>query len=136
MNDVTIHLGSVLVSAVAIMILGALWYSPLLFIKPWMAAVGKKQEDINKDGAGKMYAGMAVVALLFSYVIAHFVVFLNLTTSAQALQFALWTWIGIAIPVTASDYLFAGRSFKLYMINLGYQLVSIVVMALIITLWR
>ena len=136
MDDVTIHLGAVGVSALVVMIIGALWYSPLLFAKPWMKAVGKKSEDVKMDSVWKMYGGMALLSLLFAYVMAHFVIFLDLTTASQALQFALWTWVGIAIPVTASDYMFAGRSVKLYAINLSYQLVSLIVMILILTLWR
>lgn len=43
-----INLWSVLTAAVATMVLGFLWYSPLLFAKPWMILMGYDPEDKEK----------------------------------------------------------------------------------------
>jgi hypothetical protein len=40
-----VNLLSVLGAAVATMVIGFLWYSPLLFAKPWMVAMGYDPED-------------------------------------------------------------------------------------------
>jgi len=59
MNCMGVNLLAVLVAAVATMIVGFLWYSPLLFAKPWMTLMGydpndkTKQEEMRK-GAGKL----------------------------------------------------------------------------------
>ena len=39
---------AIFVSAILQWLLGAIWYSPVLFAKPWMAMVG-----IHKDAANK-----------------------------------------------------------------------------------
>jgi len=50
------------------MVIGFLWYSPFLFAKPWMVAMGYDPEDKAKiaemqKGAGLMY-GIAMLASL------------------------------------------------------------------------
>jgi len=48
MEFMGVNLWSVLVAAVATMILGFLWYSPLLFAKPWTLAMGYDPNDKAK----------------------------------------------------------------------------------------
>ncbi|MBI2935798.1 MAG: DUF1761 domain-containing protein, partial [Chloroflexi bacterium] len=38
---------AVIVGVVLNMVAGALWYSPLLFARPWMKEVGMTEEDIR-----------------------------------------------------------------------------------------
>lgn len=61
MNFMGVNLWSVLVAAIATMVVGFLWYSPLLFARPWMVAMGYDPEDKAKleemrKSAGKSYA--------------------------------------------------------------------------------
>ena len=41
----SVNLWSVLVAAVSTMVVGFLWYSPLLFARPWMVAMGYDPDD-------------------------------------------------------------------------------------------
>ena len=43
-----VNLWAVLGSAVATMVIGFLWYSPMLFAKPWMVAMGYDPADKAK----------------------------------------------------------------------------------------
>ena len=66
MHFLGVNLWAVLVSALATMVAGFLWYSPALFARPWMIASGydpndKAKLDEMKKGAGKMY-GLAFFA--------------------------------------------------------------------------
>ena len=45
MTLMSVNLWSVLVAGIATMVLGFLWYSPLLFARPWMMAMGYDPED-------------------------------------------------------------------------------------------
>jgi len=61
MTVMSVNLWSVLVAAIATMVVGFLWYSPLLFARPWMVAMGYDPEDKAKTeamqkSAGKNYA--------------------------------------------------------------------------------
>src|SRR5436305_4689429 len=65
-----VNLWSVLVAAVSTMVIGFLWYSPLLFARPWMILMGYDPDDKSKldemrKGAGKNYA-IAFIAILIS----------------------------------------------------------------------
>jgi len=65
-----VNLWAVLGSAVATMVIGFLWYSPALFGKPWMLAMGYDPEDKAKIAemqktAGPKY-GIAFLASLLS----------------------------------------------------------------------
>ena len=64
----------VLVAAVATMVIGFIWYSPFVFARPWMRAMGYDPEDKAKlaemqKGAGWMYAGSFVASLVSAFVL-------------------------------------------------------------------
>jgi len=68
-----VNLWAVLVAAVASMVVGFLWYSPFLFARPWMLAMGydpdnKAKLDEMRKSAGKSYALLSSRAwLLLSF---------------------------------------------------------------------
>jgi len=70
----------VFVSAVVVFVLGWLWYSPLLFFKPWMRLRGL--DPVAAMAGAKMPAGKLVVelarCLILAYVIAGFVTLLGI----------------------------------------------------------
>jgi len=73
MEFMGVNLWSVLAAAVATMILGFLWYSPLLFAKPWTLAMGypndkAKMEEMRK-GAGKLYGITFIASLISAFVL-------------------------------------------------------------------
>jgi hypothetical protein len=49
MNILAIFLATVVGFAVA-----ALWYSPILFVKPWMKSIGMTEKDMKKDAKNGM----------------------------------------------------------------------------------
>ena len=55
MEPVQIDPLAVLVAAVAHFVLGGLWYSPVLFAKPFMRAVGKTEEELREGSSPLMY---------------------------------------------------------------------------------
>jgi hypothetical protein len=69
---------AVLVSGVAIFILGGLWYSPMLFAKPWTRMMGKTEEEMKAYMASPkakremplMYGMALVTALITAWVMA------------------------------------------------------------------
>ena len=65
---------AILVAAVAGMIVGALWYSPLLFGNVWMKLMGlgrKQLQAAKKKGMGKSYFLSFVALLVMAYVISR-----------------------------------------------------------------
>ncbi len=128
---------AVLGAAVAAMVIGSLWYSPLLLGNQWMKLSGvssKQGKDMNKGMASAMF-GMFVGSLIMSYVLAHVLVLVGATMISSALVAALWLWLGFIVVPYSSGVLFERRPVGLFFINIGYYLVSMLVMALILTAW-
>lgn len=142
MPEVPINYIAVLGSAVASMILGALWYGPL-FGKLWMQLSGIGQEQINRakaSGMGKLYGMAFIGSLVMSYVLAHALVFASTFLDVQGVQAGIttgfWNWLGFVAPVTMGSVLWEGKSWKLWALNNSYQLLSLLVMGVILALWR
>lgn len=50
------------------------------------------------------------------------------------LMTSFWSWLGFVAPVQFTEVLFSGKSTKLFLINTGYQLASLLAMAIILTM--
>ena len=116
---------AVLVSAIATMVIGFLWYSPMLFANPWMRLMGIDPNDKAKlaelqKGAGKTY-GLAFVA--------------SVITIPYGMKIGFAVWLGFVTTVQLTGALFGKQPTKLYLINTGYQLVCYLVMGAILAKW-
>ena len=129
---------AVLVAAVASVVLGFLWYGPL-FGKTWAQLMGfdkKKMAEAKKKGMPKQtWILMILGTLVTSYVLAHFVDYLDATNLAGALQAGFWLWLGFIVPVQLGMVLWEGKPWKLYILNVAYYLVNLSIMATILALW-
>lgn len=135
MTPVTINYVAILVTVIVNMILGALWYSPVLFANAWMKEIGKKMDDL-KGGASTGYIIAVVADIVMAYVMAHFVKYAGATTAAAGAMTGFWLWLGFVAAVMAMSYVFEGRSAKLFWINAGLNLVTFVVTGTILAVWR
>src|SRR5258708_40256388 len=66
---------AILVAAICTMVVGFLWYSPLLFAKPWMREMGydpndKARMEEMRKGAGRAYGGSFIASLLSAFTLA------------------------------------------------------------------
>ena len=130
MPAVSVSLWYVLLAAAVQMVLGSLWYSKVLFAKPWMESIGRKVEDIGKPGPEMVL--MALGALITAYVLAHFVAFAAAKTVMLGLETGVWAWLGFVLPVTGGIKLFEQRSTTWFAITAGYYLVGLMVMGAIL----
>jgi len=140
MEFMGVNLWSVLVAAVATMILGFLWYSPLLFAKPWTLAMGydlndkAKMEEMRK-GAGKLYGITFIASLISAFVLAKIIDVTTVSAVLYGMKIGLAVWLGFVTTVQLTSTLFKKRPIKLYLIDTGYQLVCYLVMGAILAKW-
>ena len=132
---------AVLVAAISTMVVGFLWYSPLLFAKPWMREMGydptdKAKTDEMKKTAGPAYFGSMIAGLLTAFTLALFLEALHVQDLHHGLAVSFHAWLGFVATVQLTGALFTKQSMKLFAINTGYQLVCFLVMGTILTLWR
>ena len=124
------------VAALVNMVIGMLWYSPLLFGKLWMKASGKEEKDMKKgSGMGKVYAMAFVGSFIMAFVLSRFIAISSAKTIQDGALVGFWAWLGFIIPVSLSGYLFEGKSRNLTLINGGYYLVVLMVMGAILSFW-
>ena len=134
-----INYAAVAASAAGYWVLGALWYSPLLFARPFIALKGYTPEQVaaiqTQGHAGEI--GLALVtSLLLAYVLAHFVKFTGAETAASGALTGFWLWLGFVATTSLETVLFESRPLGLYLINNGYHLVGLLGMGAMLAVWR
>ena len=135
MQGVGINYIVVLIAAIASMIVGALWYSPLLFGNLWAKLSNFSKSDMEKakkKGMGSSYFMAFIGSLVTAFVLAAFINLAGAESLRVALEIAFWLWLGFIATTTLSSVLWEGKPVKLYMLNNAHNLVSILIMAAII----
>ena len=136
--EVQVNYLAVLVAAVVSMILGFLWYSPIVLGKPWMKEKGLTSENLKKaqKEMGKMYGVSFVLSLVTAYVLSHVMTlsvnFFHYPLLQTGLTTAFWMWLGFVMPVQAGSTMFGSKNWKLFGIDTGYQLVSVLTMGVVL----
>jgi hypothetical protein len=124
---------AILVAAFVPVVIGALWYSPMLFARPWMRAVGRTPEEIS--GASLGYAISVVGALITSYVLARVIKWAEVDDLFNGALIGVLIWLVIASVIAVNTW-FGGRPRALWAIDAGYQLAALVVMGAILGAWE
>jgi len=130
---------AVFVSALAVNILGGLWYSPVLFGKIWLKLAGLTPEKMASEKARGMihrYFISLIASFVMAYVLAPFVAVGARGSLAPALLLGFWLWLGFIVTRFVGPSLWEGKSWGLYFLNISYELVAILLMATILVLWR
>jgi hypothetical protein len=141
MHFLGVNLWAVLVCALATMVVGFLWYSPILFANPWMVLMGYDPNDKAKiaemqKSAGPSYAMSLIASLLSAFVLGKIIAVSGETTAFDGLKIGLVVWLGFVTTVQFTNALFSRQRNRLYLINTGYQLVCYVAMGAILGAWR
>lgn len=124
----------VLVAAVAAMILGFLWYSPVLFGKQWMKLMGITQDSKKKEGMVKTMGISFLTEIIMAIVLGSLLMTSMVDSLTNALVFAFMIWLGFIATTMINTVLFDKKPFNLFLINSGYQLGSLLVMAIVFSL--
>lgn len=129
------------VCAVLGMVIGAIWYGPL-FGRQWCKLNGV--DPNNKVEVARMQEGMIPVMILqFLLTLFQVYVLFHYIKGAEAemsgLSNALWIWAGFIVPTLAASVIWTSESKKQqkkrFAIQAGFNLVTMVAFALVITQW-
>ncbi len=115
------------------MVVGALWYSNVLFAKPWMREAGITADyiEISKGKMGKVYIFTTIGALLTSFLIGLLVIKLGIDSILHAIIFAIILWLGTNLPTIIKRWGFEDRTVLLGIINHGYDLVVYIIISIV-----
>lgn len=126
---------AVLVSALILWFLGALWYSPVLFVKPWMAALGVVPNHPRKGIVTGMISSF-IGDLLVAFALLHIIYWSEAATYAAGAFVGFLCWLGFIAATQFPQGIYENRPFKLFAINSGYWLVGLLVIGGLLAVWR
>jgi hypothetical protein len=123
-----------LVAAISTFLVGGVWYSPILFARPWMEAMELTDADL-KGGMGKIFGGSFALSLIAAVNLAFFLADgkPSITWGVTAGLLAGVGWVATSLGTT---YLFGRRPLKLFLIDAGFHAVSFAVMGAILGVWK
>jgi Protein of unknown function (DUF1761) len=132
-----IHLLPVLVSALAVFALGALWYSPLLFGKQWVAAHGHTPEKLEamRASAGRAYAVSFFCYVVMAVAMSILIGRMNITMIEGGFKLGALLGLGFAATITLTAHMFSNKPLAAYWIDAGYQVAYLILMGLILVAW-
>jgi len=133
-QPVPIHAGPFIVATLVKIAIGFVWYSPLLFLKPWQQLSGVTDEQM-KGGMAKGMVTWIVGALIMTFVLAHAVYYAGAKSAAQGAAVGFFNWLGFVLVVQLDDWAAAKRPTKLLAINSGSNLVALIIMGAILAAW-
>ncbi len=128
---------AILASGVAAFIIGFVWYG-FLFKKLWVeghAFSESKSAELQKSfpvAGGVSFVGYLVTA----YILCLLLSYMNITDMQNALRVTFLIWLGFPAVIGLMNALYSGQSLIVYAIDTGYQLVYMLVTAVILTVWR
>ncbi len=135
MSTGRINLLAVGVAAVTYWLLGAAWFT--LLTRPWLAGIGKTQEQLRQAGSPALAYVVALVCnLLMAYVIAWVIVATGEQTALRGIKVAALLWVGLVGAAMATEFVFEARSLQIFAIVAGYPLVGGVIMGAILGAWK
>lgn len=134
MNPANVNWLGAVVAASATFLIGGLWYSPVMFARPWMALNGLTEEEL-KGGLARVFGGAFALQLVGALNLAFFLADGRPDVAWGMIAGALAGvgWVATALGTT---YLFERKPLRLYAINAGYHAVSFVVMGAILGAWK
>lgn len=114
-------------------VLGLLWYSPLLFGIPWLREVDNRNEEISRGELRRPLLLSILVPNLFSVLsLAILLAWLKPGGLFWALLIGGLVALGFCASTLLNLIYAEGRSRRLSLINIGYQLTALLVSAFVL----
>jgi FtsH-binding integral membrane protein len=123
---------AVLLGAIAVQPLGALWYTKL-FGAPWMRLRGYSESDAEGGGGAGLYLIGFVLTVIAAYGLARLSDMVGADSVGDCIAIAVFAWGCFSATTLATQINFSQtRSPALFAIEGGYWLASFVVMGAIV----
>lgn len=137
-----INYWAVLVATAGSMIVGSIWYTPKVFGRRWAKLAGVDLDNPNLTAAQAwmpIVVGGVLMSFVTAWVLAGAIViawhFYEGSFLVAALVTAVALWAGLTAARLITHDVFEGRPTTLTTLNIGHELVTLLVMAVIIGVW-
>ena len=129
---------AVIVAALVSIILGFLWYGPL-FGKKWMSLSGitpKQIETAKRKGVTGSYIIMIISTLVAVCVLGILINATNSSGVSDGATLGFLVWLGFVATFSLGSILWEGKSWGLWILNNGYQLINYLIIGMILAAWQ
>lgn len=129
----------IVVASLAQFILGALWYSPIIFGKWWMEImevnnISKEKLQEMQKKMGPFYALQFLLTLFSTFALVNLTVF----TPFSLYHLAFWIWIGFIVPTQIAGVIWGNTKKRFWakqiFVMTSYQIVGLMLAAWILSM--
>jgi hypothetical protein len=135
MKEIPLHLLPILAAGLIRVVIGGLWYSPLVFGPAFMRLTGCTDGEM-KARLPAALASDIVGSLIMSFILVHAVYYAGASTPGEGAAVGLFNWLGFVLVTHFGLVAFEKRPAKLFAINMGFQALSLAVMGGLLAAWR
>jgi hypothetical protein len=124
------------VAAIASFLLEAGWYS--YFYSAWVNGIGRTDEWLRQNSPNRalQFATALVMATLMATAISCVTQITGAQTIWRGIKVGALLWAGFIVTSFATEYIFEVRPIGLWLINVGYWLLGMMLMGAIVGGWR
>jgi hypothetical protein len=135
METVPINWLALIVAAIVKFAIGAAWYAPQVFGKQWQAELSMTQEQVRANLAPAIVAEI-ITDLVLAFFLVYAVRYSGASTLLQGAFLGFLVWLGFVATITIAQVFYEKRSWRLWSINNGYLVISLIVMGAILGAWQ
>jgi hypothetical protein len=131
----SVNIWAVLLAALVYLIIGSLWYSPLLLGNTWMKLIGFTEENFKSS---KPIWMIVLVTYIFAF-LAAFSLAMFLGAESDAVFGSIAGALVAVFWITtskASNVLYENQSIKLWLLHAGFDFLAYVAMGAIVGGWH
>lgn len=121
---------AVLLSALVTFFVGGIWYGPL-FLKSWQKEAGVTDDAMKARHPAYVFGGAFLLNLFAAYILGHVLATYGNPPAKVDIMIAFGVAAGFIVTAFGVNYLFAGKSLKLFAIDAGYWIVTYSLMGVI-----
>jgi hypothetical protein len=129
-----------LAAAIVSMLVGMIWFSPRVFGKPWAMLVfgSPTATAVEKRGMAKTYGIMFLAHIVMAFVVRYIVILrgIDVTTVGDGARIGLYLGIGLVVPTMLIMVLFEKQKVRLYLIDVGYYIVDLIILGMVLAAWK
>ena len=130
---------AVIVGTVVYFTIGEVWFTPILFGRPWQRSIGWDPSRTAPQMNPVTYAVPAVLYLLASIATGMLAAATGSTTFGSGIVLGLVVAVGYALVVIANDAVFDPNKpepVTWFVITGGYNLVGLLIVAVLVSVWH
>ncbi len=126
---------AIIIASLSAFVVGYFWYGPALFGKTWQRENGLSDETLKQSNMAQIYGSALGLTFMFCVLLS-----LNMITSdksgmADGIKHGIYIGAGFVGTSLGINYLFARKSFRLFLIDAGYFVLTAAIMGAIIGSW-